>query len=1076
LDNKSTISIWHYGMAILVPILLIITSLTIVLTRINSEIDFTNSEQRGLAQVRQLHGAITTMQKIRGLSQIQAQKPNKAVESELKEQSKKLHESIIQLMKQLNHDQFNVGEMVSTLSKNTKNMGLNLQSYYDKSRLFSEHSTLINQADDISQEIATRSNLILDPILESYFIMNLVVNSIPALSESIGVVRGLGSGFLSINNQSEIERFRFAEKIDGLRHNLGKINRSKQVILNSSPHLKLLFSCFAANKKQSPERFLKLSEALSLNQAVGVDANLFFETGSAAIQTISICYHKLSDELSLLLKQRVSKLDDERTTIFLGLIVALIFTVVAFITFYRKNLSAFNEISISESKNHAILQSAIDGIVTIDERGIIQSVNHALEEIFGYAPGTLVGKNIKILMPQPHRDAHDSYLENYLSTRIKNIVGSIREVEGICPDGGKFPLELSVSELTVNGKTLYTGILHDITERKLAKEALDEAYNELEQRVKNRTAELEEANKQLLLEANERNKAERGLMLAAKVFENASEAILITDKNANIIDINDAYITITGFKKDEVIGQNPSMGKSGRHDQFFYETMWKKILETGQWAGEIWDRNKAGKIYPKWLTINAVKDKDGALTNFVGIFSDISRTKATEERLEQLAFYDPLTRLPNRMLFQDRLNLEFQGAKRSKKQVAVMFIDLDRFKHVNDTLGHAAGDQLLIEISGRLTSCTRKTDTVSRLGGDEFTVILTDIEDTKDVATIAESIILSLQKTVMIKDQKAHVGASIGIAIYPDDGDDFDTVTKHADVAMYNAKDSGRGNFKFYKGEMNAKFTNRMKLENEMHAALEDDQFILHYQPKMDIESGTILSMEALVRWQRSDGTMVPPFNFIPLAEEIGMIIPLGKRILEMACTYNKHLMDTENVHLRVAVNLSPLQFQQVDIQDMVETVLKETGLPAEFLELEVTEGMMMDDSEKATSILTKLRDLKLSISMDDFGTGYSSLSYLKKFPIHTLKIDQSFVRDLTMDSDDSAIVSAIVSMAKSLKLRVVAEGVETAEQMEFLKNIGCHELQGYLISRPIPSNEFTTFIKDERLTIDEKFKELKKG
>ncbi|MBF0358109.1 MAG: EAL domain-containing protein [Magnetococcales bacterium] len=1062
-------------MAIFVPILLIVTSLVIVLTRINNEIEFTNNEQIGLTQIRQLHESINTMQKIRGLSQIQAQKPDKAVESKLKEQSQKLQNSISQFIEQLNHDQFKVGEMVSNLGKKTKNMGLNLHTYHDKNRLFKEHSALLSQAEDISQEIATRSNLILDPITESHFIMSLVVHRIPTLLESIGAVRGMGSGFLSIDNQSEVDRFRFSEKIEGMRYNLRKIDRSKQIILNSSPHLKPLFSCFIENKKQSAERFLLLSEAILLNQAVGVDANLFFETGTYAIHTISSCYDNLSDELSLLLEKRVNKLDDERTTISLGLTIALLFTIVAFIIFYRKNLTAFNEISISESKNHAILQSAIDGIVTIDERGIIQTANHAVENIFGHAPGTLIGKNIKILMPQPYRDAHDSYLEKYLSTGVKNIIGSIREVEGICPDGGKFPLELSVSELTVDGKTFYTGILHDITERKLAKEALDEAYNELEQRVKNRTSELEEANKQLLLEAEERNKAEQGLILASKVFENASEAILITDHNVNVIDVNNAYINITGFEREDIIGKNPSIGKSGRHDQFFYKSMWKKIIETGQWAGEIWDRNKAGKIYPKWLTINVVKDKHGKTTHYVGIFSDISRTKATEERLEQLAFYDPLTRLPNRMLFQDRLNQEFQGARRSKKQVAVMFIDLDRFKHVNDTLGHAAGDQLLIEISRRLNKCVRQTDTVSRLGGDEFTVILTDITNTKDVAAIANNIILSLQKTVMIDEHKAHVGASIGIAVYPDDGDDFDTITKHADVAMYHAKDSGRGNFKFYKEDMNAKFTNRMKLENEMHAALEDDEFVLHYQPKMDIESGRILSMEALVRWQRSDGTMVPPFNFIPLAEEIGMIIPLGRRILEMACIYNKNLMDTENIHLRVAVNLSPLQFQQVDIQEMVETVLNETGMPAEYLELEVTEGMMMDDSEKATSILNKLRDLKLSISMDDFGTGYSSLSYLKKFPIHTLKIDQSFVRDLTLDSDDSAIVSAIVSMAKSLKLRVVAEGVETPEQMEFLKEIGCHELQGYLISRPIPGDEFTAFIKSDQLVIDKKLKDLKK-
>ncbi|MBF0195922.1 MAG: EAL domain-containing protein [Magnetococcales bacterium] len=1068
MSKKSTISFWHYGIAIIVPILFVVASLYIILSRINSEIDFTNIEHTGLVQVQKINSIITDLQKVSGLSYIQILRPTDEVKLKLDTLNQNVVAGFNNLNKDLSPDTFKVAGLVANVEKKVLSIDIGQNPNFSQIDVFDKYSALIHQINDISQKIATRSKLLLDHEVESYYIMSLVVNILPDLSESLGLVRGLGSGLLSKEKQSEVDLFSFASKLNSLQQSLDKISRTEKIILESSPNFKELFTCFTIGQKQYLDDFLKLSDEIKNNRSKNIDAKKFFHEGSIAIKTTSVCNEKMGDMLLLLLKKRVSNLEMERAFIIFGLVLALLFMIIFFSLFYRHNINALESLRVSVEKNRAILQSAVDGIVTINEKGIIQSTNSSLENIFGYAPGTLLGKNISILMPNPHRDKHDAYLENYLVTRIKNIIGSIREVEGICPDGGVFPLELSVSEYKVEGKTYYTGILHDITERKQAKEALHEAYNELERRVIKRTKELEVANQQLKQEALERDRTERGLRMAAKVFENASEAIVITDPDANIIDVNQAYTIITGFEKADVIGKNPSIGQSGRHDQAFYELMWKTLLSKDRWSGEIWDRNKQGKIYPKWLTINAVKDKDNKLTNYVGIFSDISRIKATEQRLEQLAFYDPLTNLPNRMLFQDRLTLEFEDARRHHKQIAVMFIDLDRFKIVNDTLGHAAGDQLLIEISRRLTDCVRSSDTVSRLGGDEFTVILTDIEDGKGVAHIASKIIFSLQKTVEIKEHHAHVGASIGIAIFPDDGEDFETITKHADVAMYHAKDSGRGNFKFFKDEMNAKSSSRMKLETELHDALDQDQFVLHFQPKLDIESGTIRGMEALVRWQRSDGSMVPPFQFIPLAEEIGLIIPMGKRILEMACNFNKHLLEVENIPLKVAVNLSPRQFQQVDIHKMVETVLKETGLPAKYLELEVTESMMMDDSEKATSILNQFRDLDLSISMDDFGTGYSSLSYLKKFPINTLKIDQSFVRDLTIDSDDAAIVSAIVSMAKSLKLRVVAEGVETVEQLEFLKNIGCQELQGYLISRPVPAEEFSRFIKEKRFSLDE--------
>ncbi|MEO5327048.1 MAG: EAL domain-containing protein [Magnetococcus sp. THC-1_WYH] len=743
----------------------------------------------------------------------------------------------------------------------------------------------------------------------------------------------------------------------------------------------------------------------------------------------------------------------------IGSSLSVLLAVYFIISIHRSGRTALIELHNSLNQNKSILNSAVDGIITIDHHGIIRSVNASLEKMFGYTERELIGNNVSILMPSPFREEHDHYLHSFLTTGIRKIIGTIREVSCVCKDGREFPAELSVGVFRSNEETFFTGILHDITERKQTKDALQAAYGELEQRILDRTRELEASNLRLKQEIEERNRAEEGLRLAAKVFENASEAIVITDPFGTIIDVNQAYSMITGFSRDEVIGKNPRIGKSGRHGSDFYEQMWHDITHRGTWSGEIWDRRKNGESYPKWLTINAVQGSDGIIGHFVGIFTDISHRKATEERLEQLAFFDPLTALPNRMLFRDRLLHEFEAAKRFKTLVVVFFIDLDRFKHVNDTLGHAAGDQLLVEVARRLCQCVRTADTVSRLGGDEFTVILSGMKSPQEAEPIARKIITALMEPIPIQEYKAHIGASVGISVFPNDGTTFDEITKFADVAMYHAKESGRGNFKFFEERMNTHSIRRAALENSLRQAMDANEFILHYQPKLSIVTRNIVGMESLVRWRRADGTMVSPADFIPLAEETGLIIPMGKSILHSACHFNKKRIDDGGPPLRVAVNLSARQFQQKDLLKMVKDTLLESGLDPQWLELEVTESMMMEDEKQAIATLKQLRDLGVSISMDDFGTGYSSLSYLKRLPIQALKIDQSFVRDLTENSDDAAIVLAIVSMAKSLKLHVVAEGVENKQQVEFLEKIECDELQGYYFSRPLAENDFLGFV-----------------
>ncbi|HEY9163905.1 MAG TPA: EAL domain-containing protein, partial [Magnetovibrio sp.] len=574
---------------------------------------------------------------------------------------------------------------------------------------------------------------------------------------------------------------------------------------------------------------------------------------------------------------------------------------------------------------------------------------------------------------------------------------------------------------------------------------LDQNNIELEHRVAERTGDLARANQDLLL--------------LAAVVQSTSEGVVITDKGGKIVDINPAYCEITGYSREELIGQNPNINQSGVHDRDFYKDMWTGLNECGHWSGEIWDKKKDGTVYPKLLTINELKNERGEVSNYVGIFTDISEIKAVEKELETLAYFDPLTDLPNRSLYRDRLKQSFSSAQRSGDKVALMLLDLDHFKYVNDTLGHQAGDELLKMVAERIEGRVREADTVARLGGDEFAVILPSINDLNTVGHIAQDVVDLLSKPFSLEGQDVYVGVSIGISIYPDDAGDGEALNKNADMAMYKAKESGRGRYNFYQSEMDEQARKRLVLERNLRRALVHDEFRVFYQPKVAIRENKIVGMEALVRWFDPDQGMISPADFVPIAEENGMIVFIDQFVLRAACSQLKHWRDA-GWDLRVAVNLSALQFRQSDLVEIVEGVLKEYDLPPGALELEITESAIMDDPDAAIALTQGLRDLGVYLSIDDFGTGYSSLAYLKKFPINTLKIDQAFVRDLTWDSDDAAIVRSVITLSESLTLNVVAEGIETEEQRKFLLEHNCGTGQGYYYSKPLPAEEFEILLK----------------
>lgn len=555
-------------------------------------------------------------------------------------------------------------------------------------------------------------------------------------------------------------------------------------------------------------------------------------------------------------------------------------------------------------------------------------------------------------------------------------------------------------------------------------------------------------------------RANKRLRQAAAAFAATRDGIVITDLAPRILAVNRAWCEITGYSEAEALGQNPRILQSGRHDRAFYQTFWASLREAGHWQGEIWNRRKNGEIYAQWLSVSTVYDEHGQPSNYVGVLTDLSQLKSVEQKLEHLAHHDILTDLPNRLLLQVRLAAALEHAHRSPQRLALLFLDLDRFKDVNDSLGHPTGDALLIEVARRLRKRLREEDLLARIGGDEFVVLLEDIESPDHAATVAREVIERLNEPFSIDGQTLFVGASIGISLYPDDAQDATELIQHADAALYQAKQEGRNTYRFHTEALTRSARERVSLETRLRQALEHHQFILHYQPLVD-ERGRAFGVEALLRWQPPGEEMIPPARFIPLAEETGLILPLGQWVLETACRQMAAWRRDQLPFKLLAVNLSARQFEAPHLVETIRAILDATGLPGECLELELTESLLMKDVTRSLDILQAFKALGISIAIDDFGTGYSSLAYLRRFPVDKLKIDQSFVRDLDVDADDREIAATIVAMARNLRLAVLAEGVEKSTQLEILAALGCDSYQGYLFARPMAADDLLAWLEN---------------
>ncbi|MEJ2590293.1 MAG: EAL domain-containing protein [Candidatus Thiodiazotropha sp.] len=569
---------------------------------------------------------------------------------------------------------------------------------------------------------------------------------------------------------------------------------------------------------------------------------------------------------------------------------------------------------------------------------------------------------------------------------------------------------------------------------------------------------------------SQRKESEAKLQQAVQIIEHTMEGVVITNGEGFITSVNPAFCEITGYSETETLNQRPEMLKSDRHTSEFFDELWATVKETGSWRGEIWNQRKNGAIYPAWMTVSCVRDEAGEVLHYVVVFSDITSIKQSQSQLEHLAHHDSLTNLPNRLLFEDRLQHAISQSKRQGRQLAVLFLDLDRFKNINDTLGHAMGDELLKEVARRLEGLLRDGDTAARLGGDEFTVLVESLDDPSQAAVVAAKIQENFKTPYKIAGRELHVTTSIGISIYPEDGLTVADLTKNADAAMYQAKEQGRNNYRYYTSELTRTAFERLLLETELRSALNKEQLLLYYQPQISLKNGEMTGAEAVLRWHHPRLGIIPPARFIPLAEETGLIHEIGHWVLKEACEQTRYLHRQGLFQGHMAINLSVRQIMQTDLILRFEQIIADSDCPPELLQLEVTEGIFMGQMQTSVPVLDVFKKLGVTIAIDDFGTGYSSLSYLKQLPIDKLKIDRSFIRDLPQDSDAIAITQAIIALGKNLGLHIIAEGVETLAQQTLLQKMGCEEGQGYLYSPPVPSNAFEEMLLEGSRTFRHHF------
>ena len=723
-------------------------------------------------------------------------------------------------------------------------------------------------------------------------------------------------------------------------------------------------------------------------------------------------------------------------------VILLLLLPAIIIPYFLRYKQLINTVNEDAARLHAMMDTSQDALIQMNAKGDIVGWSAQAQGILGWTNKQAVGQELaNLIIPVPLRAAHKKGLEHFMVTGEGPILNKIIEVEALHQDGHSLPIELTISFIKLADGFEFNALVRDISQRKQAKKALIIA------------------NEKLAFQNQEIDKRANELTLAASVFTHALEGIVISDAENIVIDVNSAFVDITGYSREEVVGQAPGFFQTDRHPPEFYSAMWQVIKSSGQWAGEILSHRKNGEKYVAGITISGVKDAVGKVSHYVALFSDITLQRVHQCQLEEMAHFDALTKLPNRALFADRLNQAMLQCQRHQNSLAVIFMDLDGFKDINDTYGHAVGDELLIIISGRMSDTLREVDTLARIGGDEFVAVLNDLVNAEDYKMALKRLLLAASKPITVDDVVLKVSVSIGVAIYPQDDADADILLRHADQAMYMAKKAGKNCYHLFDSALDDAVN--LKLENISHirTALNKHEFVLYYQPKVNMPTGEVVGVEALIRWQHPIRGLVPPLDFLPLIENHAISLEIGEWVIDTALSQISQWKNI-GITLPISVNISAYQLQQADFVKRLAILLAaHSDVSPHLLELEVLETSAFSDINYIIATMKACIDLGVQFALDDFGTGYSSLTYLRRLPANLIKIDQSFIRDMLTDADDLAIVLAVVSLAKAFQLKVIAEGVETVEHGTALLQLGCKLAQGYGIARPMPASDIPTWL-----------------
>lgn len=897
-------------------------------------------------------------------------------------------------------------------------------------------------------KIGDQSNLILDPDLDSYYTMSLVVQRFPELLEQLLTYESGRSG--KSKTQYLIDR----EKLEEVQKNI-----------ESDYRLAYSGNTTGMLRMQLDQSRNQLGTALSnLLRANPGDRIRTYELRKTAIEATHKAWQATENTLDSLIRERI-KMQFHRMWMHLGMAAALLIVILLMVFYVARMISkplkrlALVADQIQTTNNYNLRAEWNSG----DEIGqLVRCFNNMLEQL---DRERLVQQ--ELTAQARAASAQQELLEAIPIPLLLTTIPEHHILHANAPAGAWVD--------STRGDPWRTGLERGARARFFQRLADLGVAHEFEVQwtgphektwVLLSATRLNYQGQEAVLTTftpiNTIKRMEARLKLWATIFEATSEGIIVFDRNNTIQLANSAIVRACGYHADELVGHKPDLLFAKRSIDEYQRNLVQHVAKYGSYQGEFWLRLKNGDENPYWVVVNTVRDENGESANTIALFADISERKAQEEKIRHLAHHDPLTGLPNRLLFDERLRMTLQQADRHHEMVALLFIDLDRFKNINDSLGHHIGDGLLQSVAQRLEESVRVGDTVSRQGGDEFVVILNSVASEQEVAHIIEKRLLPLiQKTHAICDITLHTSCSIGISIYPNDADNIETMMRNADAAMYSAKSAGRNNFQFFNEEMNRNAIERLNIENNLQYALGNREFELHFQPIIDISSGKAVSVEALIRWRQPSLGLIPPMKFIPIAEESGMIHEIGRWALSEACRQHRHWSELGLGNLPVAVNISAVQFRRNNFVATVSEVLNESGIAASSLQLELTESVMMMESDRIIEDIQQLKSLGVGLALDDFGTGFSSLSYLHRLPLDKLKIDRSFVRDMIDDPADMAITHAIINLGKTLGLRVVAEGVEHVEELKVLKELCCEEIQGYLITQPLSGQAFVTWYKD---------------